>query len=331
MEKSISITEGKSMIKKISIDNFRSHKNTELEFCEGVNCIIGLPDSGKTNIIRALNWVLTNRPRGFRFHSDFTKEPTIVAIEFDEGKIALAKTKAKSIYMHNDIELQSIGSDVPDVIQKQANMTELNSQFQMDNPFLICETPGEVAKVFNKISNLEKPDEAIASITTDINSTNKEIRSLILKQEQLQDDLKKYDNLVQMKKDLKEIQSLNKEYVYLEKNIYSLESLIESFNQISNILKQSIDFNKADKDLRDIEKLHENIYGIEAKVDAISEVVDSLQTYQKEIDNIKQKYKVAQNEYADFLKTIEVCPYCEACKEPISKHNLDKLIKKELI
>ena len=61
-------------IKSIEINNFRTHRNTKLEFAKGINALIGLPDSGKTNIIRFINWVLKNRPLGFKFHSDFTED-----------------------------------------------------------------------------------------------------------------------------------------------------------------------------------------------------------------------------------------------------------------
>jgi len=46
------------MINSLTIQNFQSHKNTTLEFDNGINIIIGQSDSGKTAIIRALNWVI---------------------------------------------------------------------------------------------------------------------------------------------------------------------------------------------------------------------------------------------------------------------------------
>jgi len=57
------------MIKQLTIKNFQSHKKTKLEFSDGVNIIIGQSDSGKTAIIRALNWVVNNKPSGDSFRS----------------------------------------------------------------------------------------------------------------------------------------------------------------------------------------------------------------------------------------------------------------------
>lgn len=330
MEKSISIEKGKSMIKKISINNFRSHKNTELELCDGVNCIIGLPDSGKTNVIRAINWVLTNRPLGFRFHSDFSNDPTIVSIEFDDGEVTLGKSKSKSIYSHNDVKLEAVGSDVPDIILKQINMSELNIQSQMDKPFLICETSGEVAKIFNRISNLEKPDQAIASITTDINLTNKEIRSLTIKKEELTQSLIKYDKINQMKIDLSKLKEINAEYQQISDEINLLKKLMVDMNSLSAALKTSIDFEKAETELNKIAQCEKKINNMEREIEKIDENIHSLISAKKACDSIKNEFQIKQNEFSDFLKTITICPYCETCKEPIKKHNLDKLITIQL-
>ena len=57
------------MIKKIQIQNFQSHKETTLKLDPGVNIIVGTTDSGKTSILRALRWVIWNRPSGDDFRS----------------------------------------------------------------------------------------------------------------------------------------------------------------------------------------------------------------------------------------------------------------------
>ena len=59
------------MIKSLSIKNYQSHKDSYLEFSEGVNCILGGSDNGKTAIIRAINWIMTNRPLGESFRSNW--------------------------------------------------------------------------------------------------------------------------------------------------------------------------------------------------------------------------------------------------------------------
>ena len=52
------------MIKSVELKNFQSHNQSRLEFCDGVNIIVGASDSGKSAILRGLFWVLYNNPNG---------------------------------------------------------------------------------------------------------------------------------------------------------------------------------------------------------------------------------------------------------------------------
>jgi DNA repair protein SbcC/Rad50 len=319
------------MIKQLRIQNFRSHKNTKLEFVKGVNCIIGLPDSGKTNIIRAINWILTNRPLGFRFHSNFTKDPTAVDVDFEDGhQITLIKTKSESGYVCNEKEFRAIGSDVPDEVSRISNITELNLQTQMDKPFLICESPGEVAKVFNRISKLEKPDLVIASLTTDINSKNKQAKALLLEKTELEESLKKFKNLPQMKDDLDEIEKIEDRKQKIKNGIDELFSIIDNIEAVKKIMENMIDVDKARKELENINKFYSEIFNKQIKYTALQDIITSAEEVEDKMQNMKMNYKDIQKDFGKFLKTIKICPYCEKCKEPISTHNLDKFVKAEL-
>ena len=52
------------MIHSIKIQNIQSHKDTQLEFNPGINAIVGSSNNGKSAILRALYWVVYNRPLG---------------------------------------------------------------------------------------------------------------------------------------------------------------------------------------------------------------------------------------------------------------------------
>lgn len=75
------------MIRSIHLQNLQSHKDTKLEFSDGVNVIVGSSDSGKSAILRGLGWVATNRPAGDEFRSDWAgKENTSVSIQLSTGE-----------------------------------------------------------------------------------------------------------------------------------------------------------------------------------------------------------------------------------------------------
>ena len=52
------------MIKNLLLKNFQSHIDSKIEFDSGFNVICGSSDSGKSALLRALMWVIANRPSG---------------------------------------------------------------------------------------------------------------------------------------------------------------------------------------------------------------------------------------------------------------------------
>ena len=128
------------MIKKLDIHNFQSHQKTSLEFHHGVNTIIGSSDSGKSAIIRALNWVINNRPTGDSI-IQYGQESAKVSITLDPGQvIARGKSKATNYYTissgtEKKQEFKAIKTDVPDEVGKVLKYNELNLQYQMDAPY----------------------------------------------------------------------------------------------------------------------------------------------------------------------------------------------------
>jgi exonuclease SbcC len=194
------------MLNKILIENFQSHEKTEIDLCSGVNIIHGLSQAGKTAIFRALSWVFFNRPSGFRFHSSFAKDDfTRVTLLFDNCKVILKKTEKSSSYVletKNGIqEFSAIGSNVPDTIKNVLNISELNISSQLDPPFLVLNSPGEIGRLFNTVTNSEKADEFVGILTSAINKKKASISSLekdlegIYSQIERIEKVEKYDKL----------------------------------------------------------------------------------------------------------------------------------------
>ena len=47
-------------IKKVHLENYRSHSNTTVEFSKGVNLILGMNGKGKSSILEAISMTLFN-------------------------------------------------------------------------------------------------------------------------------------------------------------------------------------------------------------------------------------------------------------------------------
>lgn len=160
------------MVELIKIKNFRSHRSTLLKFHPQVNSIIGSSDTGKSVILKALLWVIENRPLGNAFISHWAldekkkqKENTSVLVIANGKKVKRLRTIDKNSYqIDNQKPLEAIGTDVPLEIMDIFNFTEVNVQRQFDSHFLLSESAGEVARFFNKIIRLDIIDSFLSIV-----------------------------------------------------------------------------------------------------------------------------------------------------------------------
>jgi DNA repair protein SbcC/Rad50 len=160
------------MLQSIELKDFQSHKSRRLELHPGVNSIVGPSDSGKSAIVRALLWLITNRPLGEGFVSHWNrtpkgglKEETSATAVLDNGVIiSRARSKDFNGYRIGERELEAIRADIPEEVVSQLNFGEVNIQRQMDAPFLLSESPGEVARFFNRTIKLDLIDSLLTLI-----------------------------------------------------------------------------------------------------------------------------------------------------------------------
>ena len=169
------------MIHQLSLKNFQSHPDSLLEFHPGVNVIVGSSDSGKSAILRALYWARYNRPLGDSFVSYFNRDgkggpirPTRVEVRFGSDSHWLSRIRSKDFngYAIHSKEAETAGTDhdtleavkgdVPEIIEGLFNLSEVNIQKQMDAPFLLSESAGEVARFFNRIIRLDVIDRVLS-------------------------------------------------------------------------------------------------------------------------------------------------------------------------
>jgi len=152
------------MINRIKLTNFQIHESLELMFNEGVNAIIGSSDCGKSAVIRALRFVLQNKPNGdafIRHGENFTK----VELDIDKHKIIMQKKGQTRECFFDDLvnPLSGFGQKIPSQIEN-LNFSDLNFQFQFDRPFLLDDSGGEVGRFFNRCIDLDIIDTSLSAM-----------------------------------------------------------------------------------------------------------------------------------------------------------------------
>lgn len=218
------------MIKSLEIFNFQSHKHSVLDFHPNVNVIVGLSDAGKSAIIKALRWVISNRPTGESFRSHWGGK-TEVILTLDDCVISRSKDK-ENLYTLNDLEFRAFSTNVPQEIINALNMSDVNIQYQLDTHFLLSDSPGEVAQHFNKVAKLDKIDLAQSNIANWIRGITKDIETKkeLIASNEIQ--LTKFDYLEKFEAEVEVLEELEKKEAAQEQRIAKLSSLLNQLEQI---------------------------------------------------------------------------------------------------
>lgn len=364
------------MIKFLSIDNFQSHKKTRLDFCDGVNAIVGNSNSGKTSILRSLYWVLYNRPLGSSFIShwniDDKENPvhnTSVIVKNDKGAIerrkgTIIQNEDKKDFngyiINNDHILEAVGKGVPEEVTSLFNLEDVNIQKQLDSPFLLSESSGEVARFFNSLIKLDLIDNVLSKAESVRRETNKDLtrtedeiieinkelenfdwldkaEKLIGRIQIMEEGIKEKNNLVE-----KINENLNKYREYEEKvkkigiilsatslvqNIDFLNNCIEKSKEKYNKLKKIIDtWKEQNKKLNEMEKLL-NYEPLIKEIDILNSKIKEKNTLKTNLENSINKwiqYKQQKEELEkDIIKYTNMLPaICPLCNNPIGVKNV---------
>lgn len=192
------------MIEKLRLRNFQAHEKLTIELDPKITTVIGPSDSGKSSIVRALKWLVFNRPSGNEFLRKGSDNVS-VSISFDDSKAQRAKG-TQNIYKIDGQKLEAFGSDVPAHITKALNLSEINFQFQHDSPFWFAETAGEVSRQLNKIVNLECIDNTLSNLASKMRDCKARCGVLKIQSAATKAEKDSLKSIKQMDKDLRAIE-----------------------------------------------------------------------------------------------------------------------------
>jgi DNA repair ATPase RecN len=299
------------MISKIIIRNFQSHKKTELELHPNVNVIIGSSDVGKTAIIRALRWLVWNRPSGDAFRSTWGGD-TKVAVELDK-LVRVERSKGKeNLYHLDNTKFSAIKTDVPEEIAQVLNLNDINLQQQFDRPFLLDESPGAVAAFFNNIAHLDIIDNAIKNVQSWIREINVDITMNETIVEERTESLKEFERL----------DELDTELIELEHQVTRRNKLATNVKKIEQVLTHVFIADKAITQYNTLLQHELTVDSLLAMVVAKKSIVQDigkLKEHIVQIDQTQRNLKIIESEVEKRQHEFDrdfpsVCPLCGKAK-----------------
>jgi exonuclease SbcC len=308
-------------IHSVKIENFQSHKNTEIQLNGNVNYISGKSNTGKSSLYRAIIWCLRNQPTGDFFirQGESDVKVTITVEDQRENKdglvsVARYRSSSKNEYRIEGIDEPITGfrNDVPDIVEEITGFREakfsdslsypLNKYSQHEPYFLLQETSGNVTDVIGSTTGVHIVDHAVKI-------TNDEKRDLERERKSVKESINENNEKIS-------------DLSYVEDNSHIVDSLKQKRKFINDKLKKFINLKNIYKECI---KLKSDIGLIDDKLNSLSiDNIDS-EPLTKKIDRLSEfkqaKEAITKNNklLSDINKSLQTIP------DNIEEFNIDEV------
>ena len=308
------------IIKKVQLENYRSHSNITVEFTKGVNLILGKNGRGKTSILEAISTVMFNtKDRSGKeigkSYIKFGEKSSKVEIDFiaNDGreynlKTEFFKTKPKKQTLKDIIGSQYDGAIQEKLeelcgIKKGFEETYENIVIAKQNEFIniFKAKPKDREEIFNKIFNTQIYKEMYDSFLKEaIDKYKSEKENLDSKINYLKENMEDKEQITNFLKEEEIIKNtLNKDFSETTEIINKL------LNEIKDYETTEIELNNLIKNIKDEENkikkylniLKENI--IEAKQAKKSKIIV------KETEKSYLEYLEIENRLKDLRENLD--------------------------
>lgn len=308
------------MIKSIRLRNFQSHRDNVFDFTTGVNSVIGISDAGKTACIRALKWITTNRPLGNAFVSNWAKEskpdkngvvddkkakqilPCIVTITTTNHLVERYKMGLKNTYTVDGVELEAVGTSVPQEVVDALNFDNINIQYQLDAPFLLTETSGEVARMLNKIVKLDDIDSTTRAIISYKRKLESSEKSLVYEINILEKELTDTD-ISGIETTLELYELINEKCVTITKEIEVLDDNVNNVHFIESRLEKEALILLMEQKLKSLDSMFDSRNEVSKEITAIANKIEDVGDYETAIRESSWIYDIEIDKIDKVFKT----------------------------
>lgn len=289
------------MIKNIELKNIQSHENTKIELDKGINCIVGSSNNGKSAILRGLYWARYNRPLGIdtlashwalNDNGDLKSEMS-VTIENDFGIVTRKRTKNENQYIINGKVLNVVKSDVPADVEQTLCLSDTNIQKQLDEPFLLSKTSGEVAKYFNKVVRLDVIDRVLTNAETTRRKTQNDIKNIQAQIADCENKLQAFEWLDDAEKLIEKYERVSNRKNQVENDVMFLE---KSLSDYESCAERIVDLEKQKKLVAEVEEWMQRSTELDGRVAQLAESIEEFESIKEYPDFTEQKKLITRIE-----------------------------------
>lgn len=294
-----------SMIERVKLENWKSHHETELEFSNGVNALIGTMGSGKSSVLEAIVFGLYGTTPALNSHevklddlirrSPSKASEAVVKVDFSledsysvERKIVRGEgTKRSELRKNGELIEAPSTQEVTEQVEKILGMDF--KQFtraiysEQNNLDLFLEMrPGDRKQKIDELLQLDRFEDARQTIVSVENRLKDELDQKQQQVAELQDEI-----------DREEMEELGDEIEEIREKIEELDQKIQENTEEKQELEQKIEELEQKKEKS--EKLQQKMTKLETRQESLEERIDEkesdVETPGKKLEAAKEKLR----------------------------------------
>lgn len=317
-------------IKSLRLQNFQAHKDTTIDFDDYFNCVIGATRSGKSAMVRALNFLIYNV-----WHSAYVRHGStevVITATLSNG-FTVVRTKGDKI---NQIDVRdpqgkvktydSFGTNLPKEVCTVLGINPLQideDEFIMSNVvdqdepmFLLKESGPTKTKILARLAGLHWIDFALKDLNKDRRRLSGETDNLKTSNYELNQKLAKLPDLSIVRgqvslararyESLRELDTHYNTALALKQDITSWKSQYAEFKKLkdlnfSNLIKHATTAQELYQSYHRLKDLSYRLENIADSTKNLASVRKTSQKDQKELEHLLEEAMVAA----------PVCPTCK--------------------
>ena len=232
--RNIFVIEKMNMLQSLCLENFQRHQKFSIDFDPYLSVLTGPSDVGKSAVLRALRWLINNRPAGRAF-IQHGQEQVNVRLRLDDHVIIRNKGKTDNCYKLDGRVYRSFASDVPEPIAQLLNVAEVNFQGQYNSPFWFMLAPGQVARELNQIVNLQVIDRTLTNLASELRRAR---TAVAISRERLQESRRQRQELLWAVAAHTELKYIEKQYnivILVQEKRARLTAILENGHKYSEV------------------------------------------------------------------------------------------------
>jgi DNA repair protein SbcC/Rad50 len=290
------------MLERLVIVNFQTHRKLKIDFDPKITVIAGPTDSGKSSVIRALQWIAFNRPAGTAFvrHGRYR---AVARLVIDGQRVVRRRGKGENSYELSGKPFKAFGSDVPGEISDVLNLSEINFQGQHDSPFWLSETAGQVGRNLNEIVNLDVIDRSMTEVSGRVREAQTRLWIAGERHRQAEDALKELVRVPEMRGELNALIDDTKATEEREEEAEQLEGLLAEITRWQEVKRNALE---REKELRSIvDTVDEDKV---AEAERLEHLLREIERWERKRSDHRQRAEKAEEEL--HRRSKGKCPLC---------------------